>query len=109
MGGFLDDARNIFEAALAVGQPSHLTVLVGPEGIRMLADSDWPLDRLIAERGADSGYRVSGRNGRICLEGRSGMRSCRLEAETGRSAARALLSRCLLPAGTWPLLPAALG
>jgi hypothetical protein len=110
---FLDDARAIFEAAESAsrsGQPvSDFTLLVGNDGaLQMLAASDWPLDRLLAERGARAAYRIGESAGRVRLEARSGVQTCTLESESPRVAAHHLLGLSLsrLPAGNWPLLPA---
>lgn len=104
---FLDNARQLFEAAESawrLGQAlSDLTILIGANGsVHMIADSDWPLDRLLAHHGAQMAYRVGERNGKVRVQGRAGGRQCLLEAETARS-----LMRALLPAGTWPTPPAA--
>jgi len=61
---FLENATNLLEAAESAAQcsntPSHLTILLGCEnGIRMIADSDWPLDSLQAHHGASMAYRVT--------------------------------------------------
>jgi hypothetical protein len=56
-------------------------VLIGRDGgIQMCADSDWPLDSLMLDRGARTGYRVSPRRGSVRVEGREGLRRCLLEA-----------------------------
>ena len=96
MSRFFDDAQAIFEAAESAyrsGQRvSDTTVLIGPDGaIQMLAGSDWPLDRLAAERGAACAYRVGEAAGRVLLEARTGSRTCRLESESPRQIARQLL------------------
>jgi len=82
---FFENARGIFEAAEAASRagqaPSELTILITAEGaVQMVAESDWPLDRLLAERGARMAYRVGERGGRIRLEGRSTSETCRLES-----------------------------
>ncbi len=82
---FFENARKIFEtaeAAVRAGEtPSDVTILVGNDGgLQVLADSDWPLDSLLAHRGARMAYRVGARGGRALLEGRSGFESCRLES-----------------------------
>jgi hypothetical protein len=111
---FFDDACAIFEAAENASRSgqrlSDTTVLIGPDGaIQMLAGSDWPLDRLLAERGARQAYRIGEAGGRVRLEARAGSLTCCLESPTPRLAARELLS--LSPAlprvGTWLLPPAA--
>jgi hypothetical protein len=93
---FFDDAYSIFEAAESASRSgqrvSDTTVLIGPDGaIQMLAGSDWPLDRLLAERGARQAYRVVEAGGRVRLEARSGSLTCRLESQTTRRAAWELL------------------
>lgn len=111
---FFDDANAIFEAAESAyrsGQClSDTTVLIGPDGaIQMLAGSDWPLDRLAAERGAARAYRVGETAGRVLLEARSGSRTCRLESDSPRRIARELLGLSPAPprAETLQLPPAA--
>jgi hypothetical protein len=92
---FLDNARSIFEAAesaaLSGHAASHLTIVVGDDGaIRMIADSDWPLDRVLAHNGGRMAYRVSEQAGRLRVEGCSAGAVCRMEADTPRSAPRRL-------------------
>ncbi|HOK47337.1 MAG TPA: hypothetical protein PLA43_06265 [Bryobacteraceae bacterium] len=114
MSTFLENARQIFDAAQAAmraGQtPSDLTILINEEGhIEVLAESDWPLDRLLADRGARIAYRVRAerRGGGICLEGRSISEYCRLE--TADRAREALRGPCATPdrrpSETLPILP----
>ena len=76
-------------AALDRGEScQEMTILIGREGgIQMCADSDWPLDSLMLERGARTGYRVSPRRGSVRVEGREGMRRCVLECSTATRAA----------------------
>lgn len=97
MGRFLEDAEAILNAAEtathASPSPTNFTILINPEGgIHMLADSDWPLASLEAHHGARTLYRVSQAGGRIAVEGRSGSRRCRLEAEHPKEVARQLLA-----------------
>ena len=108
---FLDDARAIFEAAESASRSgnsvSDFTMLIGHDGaIQMLAASDWPLDRLLEERGARAAYRVGESNGRVVVEARSGSQTCKLESESPRAVARRILglSPVLLHAGSSPLL-----
>ncbi|MGE5568335.1 MAG: hypothetical protein ACM3S5_04780 [Rhodospirillales bacterium] len=114
MSTFLENARQIFDtaqSAMRAGQtPSDLTILIKEGGgIEMLAGSDWPLDRLLADRGARIAYRVraDGRGGGICLEGRSISEYCRLEtADRAREALwgpRPTTAR--RPEETLPILP----
>ena len=96
MSRFLDDAAGIFDVAQSAadgGAGSAITILVGVEGgIRMLADSDWPLASLAAHHGASAVYRVDNRQGMITVDGRSGGRTCRLAGETPAAIARQLLN-----------------
>ena len=70
-----------------------MTILVGRDGIRMIADSEWPLDSLLWHHGADTAYRVTERRGSIRVEGREGSRRCLLESNSPARTARALLNR----------------
>lgn len=104
---FLEDAANLLDAAESAVQsgnpPSHLTILLGCEGgIRMIADSDWPLESLQAHHGATAVYRVTDENTKVRVEGRDGRRSCIFESPKEPSAARWILRRsplANLPAG----------
>ncbi len=91
-----EQARNILDAAESAsrnGQAcTEMSILISPEGhIRMVADSDWPLDSLARHHGAQSAYRVSEATGRIRVEGRDGMRRCTLESSSPARVARLLL------------------
>ena len=93
---FLEHADNIMDAAqsavLSGGTPSHLTILLGCEGgIRMIADSDWPLDSLQAQHGASMVYRVSQESDCVRVEGREGLRTCCLETPNPARAAKLIL------------------
>ena len=96
MSRFLDDAAGIFDVAQSAadsGAGSGLTILVGVEGgIRLLADSDWPLASLAAHHGASAVYRVQNTQGTLIVEGRSGGHTCRLAGEQPASVARRLLN-----------------
>ena len=64
MDRFLENAARILEGGRSAVQAgctsSAWTVLIAREGgIRMVADSDWPLDSLAREAGAEMAYRVS--------------------------------------------------
>lgn len=91
MSRFAEYAEEILSAAESAGSCSDLTILMGPQGIRIIADSDWPLDSLLWHHGAESAYRVGERNGSIRVEGREGSRRCVLESGA-KSTARMLLS-----------------
>lgn len=93
MGRFVEHAQEILEAAESAGASSDLTILMGPEGIRMIADSDWPLDSLLLHHGAQSAYRVSGERGAVRVEGRDGSRRCVLESRRNATVRALLCSR----------------
>jgi hypothetical protein len=115
---FLDDARAIFETAESASRSgqsvSDFTMLIGHDGsIHVIASTDWPLDRLLSERGARAVYRIAGSNGRIELEARSASQTCKLESESPAARARRLpgfrLPIAPLPARTLLLPPVARG
>jgi hypothetical protein len=90
---FAAQAQDLLDAALAALERGdscqEMTVLIGRDGgIQMCADSDWPLDSLMLDRGARTGYRVTPRSGSVRVEGREGLQRCLLE---GRTVARAAL------------------
>jgi hypothetical protein len=116
---FLENAREIFEAAETSAEaghtPSDYTILIGaPQGgIRMIANSDWSLGALQQEHGARLAYRVSNIDGRVIVDGRDGQRSCHMEAALASKTAQFLLNavpawhatpsyRALLPQSTEP-------
>ena len=58
-----------------------MTILIANDGgIRMFADSDWPLDSLALHHGAQAAYRVSEERGSVRVAGRQGSRRCLLES-----------------------------
>jgi hypothetical protein len=89
---FVDHAQNILDAAESAGSCSSMAILMGPNGIRMIADSDWPLDSLISHHGANTAYRVSENRGVFRVEGREGSRRCLLESLSRAATARLLLA-----------------
>ncbi len=96
MDGFTEQARQILgaaESAAARGEVcSETTILIGQEGgIRILTESDWPLDSLVLHHGARTAYRVTERDGSVRVEGRQGPRSCVLESVSPARTARRLL------------------
>jgi hypothetical protein len=125
VGRFTDNAASIFEAAesaMRTGQSlSNMTIVIGQEGgIRLIAETDWPLDSLQAHHGAQMVYRVRQQDGSLRLEGRAGTRTCLFESAKLNRAARRLLTntsdyevieskpiRGLLPAASWQTLPGA--
>jgi hypothetical protein len=102
-------------------QLSNMTIVIGQEGgIRLIAESDWPLDTLQAHHGAQMVYRVRQQAETLRLEGRAGSRTCLFESEKLNGAARRLLAinhqyevveeapiRGLLGPGTYQNLPGA--
>ena len=97
MSRFAEQAQSILDAAASAAAHgngcSAMTILIGADGaIRMCADSDWPLDSLVEHHGARAGYRVSGHNGAVRVEGREGPRTCLLETRTTAHVARMLLA-----------------
>jgi hypothetical protein len=84
---FAEQAQSLMDAALEAlnrGEScQEMTVLIGSDGrIQICADSDWPLDSLMLDRGARTGYRVTPRRGSVRVEGRQGSRRCMLEGST---------------------------
>jgi hypothetical protein len=94
---FLENAASILEAArsaASVGEATQFSILIGRDGaIRMVADSDWPLDSLGDHHGAAMAFRVSQTaEKRVRVEGRAGSRTCLFEAAKPDWAARLLLA-----------------
>lgn len=102
-GEILDAARSSASAGEA---PSEMVILIGRRGeIRIVSDPDRALDALRRERGSEMAFRVSGRGGRVTLEGLADGRGCHFEYEPPAALARRLLNRtpyCPPP----PALPA---
>jgi len=92
---FVDNAMQILNAAESSVEsghtPSEMTILMTPQGIRMIADSDWPLESLQLHHGAEMAYRVSQSAINVRVEGRAGSRTCLFETAKPEQAARALL------------------
>jgi len=83
---FVQNALDILESAKAsqrIGHtPSEVTILIGAEGgIRIVSDSDWPLDSLAAHHGASMAYRVTPETAGVRVEGRAAGQSCVLESQ----------------------------
>ena len=99
---FLSDAESILATAAISGAETAYTVLIGHDGgLNLLADNDWPLDRLAAESGARRAYRVKREGGRVRVDGRAGTRACTVSTEPGVVVARRMLEGpalyCLAP------------
>jgi hypothetical protein len=87
---FAQQAEQILQAAESAGECSHLTILLGRDGIRIISNSDWPLDSLLRHHGAETAYRVTELRGSIRVEGRQGSRRCLLESNSHTRTARLL-------------------
>ena len=98
---FAEDAQNLLDAALAAVQRGEscqeMTILIGRDGaIQLCADSDWPLDSLMLDRGARTGYRVSPARNSVRVEGREGLLRCVLESRVGQAILSPACRRLLL-------------
>jgi hypothetical protein len=93
---FAQHAQNILDAAESAESHSSMTpamtILLGPNGIHMIVDSDWPLDSLLSHHGAETAYRVTEQRGSVRVEGREGSRSCVLQSVSPAQTARLLLA-----------------
>ena len=97
VNGFLANATNIFEAAQNLmnsgERPSDYTIVMGAQGgVTMIADSDWPLDSLIRERGAGMAYRIKPGTDRVSVDGADGTSTCHFEAMSPMDKARFVLN-----------------
>lgn len=96
MSRFFENAAKILDAAECASQAgtaTPMTILIGEEGaIRLVAASDWPLDRLQEHHGARMAYRVSQGPERVEVQGRDGHRSCVFQSETAQAAGRRFLA-----------------
>ena len=60
-------------------------------GIRMVANSDWPLESLARESGAEMAYRVSVNGTHVSVDGLSQGRRCSVQSEPPAAMFRRLL------------------
>jgi hypothetical protein len=61
-------------------RPANITVLQSQgQGLHLIVDSDWPLESLRMERGADHAYRVTSNSGKLTVEGRARSGRCLIE------------------------------
>ena len=86
---FLENAQRLMAAAEgardAGAEAESLTVAIGRDGaIRMLENTDWPLDRVASFHTAVMVYRVEQQGRDIVLEGRAPGRTCVLRSEGKR-------------------------
>ena len=92
MNAFLTNAESILATAESNPDGTNWTILTGaPGGIRMIANSDWPLDSLQVDSGADAVYRIHRHAGQVTVEGRSAHQSCALRSDPPARIARFLL------------------
>ncbi|SRR5258708_4795957 len=98
MDRFLDNAARILEGGRSAAQAdcntqTAWTVILDSRGaVRMIADSDWPLDSLARENGATMAYRVSQSGSHVKVDGIAQGRRCALETEKPANVAKWLLS-----------------
>ena len=96
MSRFVDNAMQILNAAESSVEsghtPSEMTILMTPQGIRVIAGSDWPLESLQLHHGAEMAYRVSQSAINVRVEGRAGSRTCLFETAKPERVARLLLN-----------------
>jgi len=90
---FNENALSIIEIAESAMEgnlaPTDWTIVIGSEGrIRILGESDWPLESLQSHHGAEMVYRVRQQGNAIRLEGRAGSRTCLFETAKLDGAAR---------------------
>ena len=96
---FTARASQILAAAESAASQGHacsdMTIVIAQDGsLKMIADSDWPVDSWVGHLGARSAYRVCQRQGRLRVEGREGTRTCLLQsANPAETACRLLLPR----------------
>ena len=79
-------------SAAACIEPSDWTLLRTREGgWEMIAGSAWNLDALAADRGADEVYQLRHEGATLCVQGRCGLQSLRLEQPNPRAHSRRVL------------------
>lgn len=92
----MENAVKLLDAAENARQSGHgvseMTILISAAGaIRMVANSDWPLDSLQAHHGAATAYRVTKDEEKLRIDGREGLRSCRFESADTHQTTRLIL------------------
>jgi hypothetical protein len=93
----LKNAERILETAVSAEgvelESGTLAILIGQDGgIRMVMNTDWPLESLQAHHGASAAYRISRTGSQVRVEGKSRTSSCVLESEPAGAAARRILA-----------------
>ncbi len=96
MSRFAEQAQQLFDSAQSAAAPdisSDTAILITREGgLRLVSDSDWPLDSLALHHGAATAYRITAHRGNVRVEGREGGCRCMLESESPTRTARLMLA-----------------
>ena len=96
MSRFAEQARELFDSAQsasAADATSNTAILITSEGsLRLISDSDWPLESLALHHGAATAFRVTADRGTVRVEGREGGRRCLLESDSPTRTARLMLA-----------------
>lgn len=96
MSRFVENAVKLMKAAESAAEAGHsptdMAILISAQGnIRMVANSDWPLESLQRYHGSRTAYRVSKQNDKVRVDGREAGRTCTFESEDPNTAARLIL------------------
>ena len=78
---FFENAQRIFDVARtdSGAEASDFALLVRPDGsLHMIMESEWNLDAVALDTGAQSAYRVSRSRDGVRVSGRSGASQCEL-------------------------------
>ena len=77
----IERAQSLLDSVVASGEdPTETTILFSPGGsMHLVAESDWPLESLAREHGADCAFRISKRHEAVRVEGQQGTERCLLE------------------------------
>ena len=88
-----DTLLHAAESALSNGtEPTAMTVLVNEQGgLHLVANSDWALDALQAERGASAAYRVTPGRDSVRVEACERGRRCVVESQRGLMSQQGLI------------------
>lgn len=108
MSRFVENAVKLMKAAESAveagNSPTDMAILISREGgIRMVANSTWPLESLQAYHGSQTAYRISQQNQKVRIDGREDGRTCSFESVDPKLAARLILGGY----PTYSFLPAA--
>lgn len=108
MSRFVENAVKLMKAAESAveagNSPTDMAILISSQGgIRMVANSTWPLESLQAYHGSQTAYRVSQQNQKVRVDGREAGHTVTFESEDPKTAARLILGGY----PTYSFLPAA--